>query len=131
MSVRTTAAAAAAATALLAPPLAPAAAAAPEQRGRLLLTLSGTEHTWIRGVRLMCPARGGRQHPHAAEACAGLAAAGGRPDALPRAQRLCPAEDEPVEAAAEGDWGGAPVHWKRTFRGACALDAATGAVFRF
>ncbi|WP_372411259.1 SSI family serine proteinase inhibitor [Streptomyces luteireticuli] len=133
MSVRTTTAAAATVVtaALLVPPPAPAAAVAPEQRGRLLLTLSGTEHTWIRGVRLVCPASGGRQHPHAAEACAGLAAAGGRPDALPRTERLCPAEEEPVEASAEGDWGGAPVRWKRTFRGACALDAATGAVFRF
>ncbi|MBH1937933.1 protease inhibitor SIL-V5 [Streptomyces sp. AV19] len=93
--------------------------------------MSGAEHTWIRGVRLVCPAPGGRQHPHAAEACASLAAVGGRPDALPRAERLCPAEDEPVEAAAEGEWGGASVRWKRTFAGACALDAATGAVFRF
>ncbi|KNB54254.1 hypothetical protein AC230_04780 [Streptomyces caatingaensis] len=114
------------------PPIAPAAAVAPQQRGRLLLTLSGAEHSWIRGVRLVCPAAGGRQHPHAAEACARLAEARGRLDALPRVERLCPAEEEPVEAAAEGEWGGVgAVRWKRTFAGACALDAATGAVFRF
>ncbi|WP_171165893.1 SSI family serine proteinase inhibitor [Streptomyces sp. I05A-00742] len=129
MSVR--ALAATAVTVVLALPPTPAAGADPDRgQGELLLTLSGSENTWIRGVRLQCPGPGG-PHPHAAEACASLAAVHGRPDALPRGDRPCPAEEEPVTATADGRWETADVHWKGTYPGACALDAATGSVFRF
>ncbi|MGK5640962.1 SSI family serine proteinase inhibitor [Streptomyces sp. URMC 126] len=125
--------AAAAAAVVLAWPAAPAAAGESEtgpERGELLLTLSGADRTWIRGVRLTCPEAGG-PHPHAAEACARLAEAHGRPNALPHEDRPCGAEREPVIAAADGRWGAAEVHWKGTYSGPCALDAATGPVFRF
>ncbi|QTT77136.1 protease inhibitor [Streptomyces mobaraensis NBRC 13819 = DSM 40847] len=123
---------AAAAVLALALPAAPAAAVAEPGpgRGELLLTLSGADHTWIRGVRLTCPDAGGR-HPHAAEACARLAEAHGRPDALRRQDRPCGAEREPVTATADGRWGTADLHWKGAYSGPCALEAATGPVFRF
>ncbi|MFI0741752.1 SSI family serine proteinase inhibitor [Streptomyces sp. NPDC021100] len=130
MSATSTLAAAAAAVALVLP-AAPASAGEPgPEQGELLLTLSGADHTWIRGVRLTCPDAGGR-HPHAAEACARLAEAHGRPDALRREDRPCGTERDPVTATADGRWGTADLHWKGTYSGPCALDAATGPVFRF
>ncbi|MBZ4322846.1 SSI family serine proteinase inhibitor [Streptomyces huiliensis] len=133
MSASRTLAAAAAALALaLALPAAPAAGATEPgpERGELLLTVTGGSHTWTRGVRLSCPGPGVR-HPHAAEACARLAEAHGRLNALRREDRPCGAEREPVTATADGRWGAADLHWKGTYSGPCALDAATGPVFRF
>ncbi|MCA6094260.1 subtilase-type protease inhibitor [Streptomyces sp. SCA3-4] len=130
MSVRTTAAAAATATALLALPPAPAQADG-KGEGRFLLTVSGAQNTWIRGVQLVCPGPGGH-HPHAPEACESLRLANGRPDALPvDLARVCTQEEDPVTATATGQWNGAAVAWRKTFPHACALDAATGPVFRF
>ncbi|MFF4222557.1 SSI family serine proteinase inhibitor [Streptomyces abikoensis] len=137
MSVRTTATAAATvtatATALLALP--PAAAGADrtdaKEAGQLLLTVSGARNTWIRGVRLVCPAAGGH-HPRAAEACADLERAGGRPDQLPAVPgQVCTREDDPVVATADGAWHGATVSWRRTYPNPCLLEAATGAIFHF
>ncbi|MCC3776123.1 SSI family serine proteinase inhibitor [Streptomyces sp. UNOB3_S3] len=135
MSVRTTTATAAAtltatATALLAlPPT--AAGTGTNEAGQLLLTISGARNTWIRGVRLVCPGTGGH-HPHAAEACADLERAGGRPDTLPAdTGRVCTREDDPVTATADGAWHGTTVAWRRTYPNLCLLEAATGAVFRF
>ncbi|MEU1374594.1 SSI family serine proteinase inhibitor [Streptomyces triculaminicus] len=135
MSVRTSTAAAAAATALLALPLATAPAAARDQtEGRLFLTLSGAQNTWIRGVRLACPGPVGH-HPHAAEACQRLGRAAGRPDAPPVAGEKPPApcakESDPVTASVDGDWRGGQVAWRKTYPNACVLEAATGPVFRF
>ncbi|MFI1970803.1 hypothetical protein BLA24_09185 [Streptomyces cinnamoneus] len=129
MSVRTQAAAVAAATALLALPPAPAAAD-DQNDGRLFLTVSGSQNTWIRGIRLICPAADGH-HPHAADACKALALAHGRLEELPEASRTCAPSRDPVTATADGDWHGAPVAWRRTFPNTCALEAATGPVFRF
>ncbi|GHF30414.1 hypothetical protein GCM10010218_09630 [Streptomyces mashuensis] len=132
MSLRTAAAATATVSALLALPLAPARGADGQGEGRLFLTVSGSRNTWIRGVELVCPGAGGH-HPHAAEACAGLEQGRGRPDARPTAagERVCTMEHDPVTASADGSWRGAPVAWRRTFPNACALDTATGPVFRF
>jgi hypothetical protein len=106
------------------------ASAAGEQGGRLRLTVSGAQNTWIRGVELNCPGAGG-YHPHAAEACDALALADGEPGAVAGSNRLCLGKFDPVTATAEGEWDGRPVAWHRTYPSACALDAATGAVFRF
>ncbi|GAA3033667.1 hypothetical protein FHS39_002418 [Streptomyces olivoverticillatus] len=130
MSVRATAAAATAATTLLALPLTPATA---DERdgGRLLLTVSGSRNTWIRGVRLECPAPKGH-HPHGAEACASLKAAHGRPEGLTADRsRACTQEEDPVTATADGDWEGSRIAWRKVFPNACVLDAETGPVFRF
>ncbi|GHF21584.1 MULTISPECIES: SSI family serine proteinase inhibitor [Streptomyces] len=129
MSVCSAAAAAATATALLALPLVPASADEQEE-GRLLLTVSGAEHSWIRGVRLGCPGAHGK-HPHGAEACRDLIAAGGRPDALRGDPHPCTLEEDPVIATAQGEWHGQDIHWRKAFGNACVLDAATGPVFRF
>ncbi|GHG49600.1 SSI family serine proteinase inhibitor [Streptomyces griseocarneus] len=135
MSVRTSTAAAATATALLALPLATAPATARTlDEGRLFLTVSGSQNTWIRGVRLACPGPGGH-HPHAAEACRHLGRTAGRPDGPPVAAEKPPAtctkEYDPVVASADGDWRGGQIAWRRTYPNACALEAATGPVFRF
>ncbi|MFE7395370.1 SSI family serine proteinase inhibitor [Streptomyces sp. NPDC057557] len=128
--------AAVAAAALLALTVAvPAAAAesdAPVPDRGLLLTVSGSEDTWIRGVALFCPPAPDAHHPHAADACAAIDRAEGDLDALPGSPRLCIVEGyDPVTATATGTWDGRPVSWQRTFPDACVMDAVTGPVFRF
>jgi Subtilisin inhibitor-like len=130
MSVRTAVAAAATAAALLALAAVPWAAAREAESGRLFLTVSGARSTWIRGVQLSCPDTGGH-HPHGPAACEALQRAQGEPDALPGDKHLCTREYDPITATIDGDWDGRPVVWHRTYPNACALDAATGPVFRF
>ncbi|MFI5804867.1 SSI family serine proteinase inhibitor [Streptomyces sp. NPDC051561] len=130
MRIRT---AALAVTALLA--LAPAATAVadghPDPGHSLLLTVSGAEHTWIRGVNLNCSPEAGGGHPEALAACNDLTWARGDFDALRSEPRTCTKQYDPVTATADGTWHGRTVHWKKTFGNACMLDAATGDVFRF
>ncbi|MFE5096436.1 SSI family serine proteinase inhibitor [Streptomyces sp. NPDC056638] len=97
----------------------------------LLLTVSGSEDTWIRGVALFCPPAPDAHHPHAAAACAAIDRAEGDLDALPGSPRLCIEGYDPVTATATGTWDGRPVSWQRTFPDACVMDAVTGPVFRF
>ncbi|MER5461912.1 SSI family serine proteinase inhibitor [Streptomyces sp. NPDC002668] len=97
----------------------------------LLLTVSGSENTWIRGVLLQCPAQTDGPHPHAGAACTALSAAGGDLDALPGDPRPCDRRFDPVTVSATGTWRGLPIAWHRTYPNACALDVATGVVFRF
>ncbi|MBT2386819.1 SSI family serine proteinase inhibitor [Streptomyces sp. ISL-11] len=130
MSVRTAVAAAATAAALLALAVPSVAAGDSPEHGRLFLTVSGAQNTWIRGTQLSCPSAGGH-HPHAAQACATLHRAQGEPDAVPADKHLCTREYDPVTATAEGDWDGRPVVWRKTYPNSCALDVATGPVFRF
>ncbi|CAM5306807.1 hypothetical protein GCM10010329_60420 [Streptomyces spiroverticillatus] len=122
-----------AAVALLA--LAPAATAVadahPTPKRGLLLTVSGAQDTWIRGVSLHCSAPVGGGHPQPREACDDLTWARGSFDALPGNPHPCTKQYDPVTATADGTWRGQPVHWKKTFGNACELDAATGPVFRF
>ncbi|WP_372343114.1 SSI family serine proteinase inhibitor [Streptomyces sp. KL116D] len=114
------------------------AAAAPAQaatepappRG-LFLTVSGDDNTWIRGVLLRCEPELAGHHPYAAEACAALDDASGDLDELRGEPRTCTKEFNPVTVSATGTHRGRLTAWHKTFANACALDAATGHVFRF
>ncbi|MFB7234931.1 SSI family serine proteinase inhibitor [Streptomyces sp. NPDC058128] len=124
------------AAALLAAALAPAAtAAAPAQDTRLQLT---AERTVDRGpdtvafVWLDCPASDRPAHPHRAEACAALDAAGGDLDRLRgEPDRICTAEHAPVTLSAQGTYRGRTVEWTRTYANNCEAAGKTGAVFHF
>ncbi|MFF3262064.1 SSI family serine proteinase inhibitor [Streptomyces sp. NPDC002932] len=105
------------------------AVAAPD-RG-VLLTVSGSANTWIRGVVLHCPPGPDDRHPDAPGACAALDAAGGDFDALAGDPHPCTYEDDPVTVIAEGVRQGDAVDWRHTYPNACLTDAATGPVFRF
>lgn len=110
----------------------PAAAAhSPAQDPGILLTVSGSENTWIRGVVLHCPPAPEDRHPDAAGACAALDAAGGDFDALAGEPRPCAYEYDPVTVTAEGTGQNGAVDWRHTYPNACGMDAATGPVFRF
>ncbi|MEV0784393.1 SSI family serine proteinase inhibitor [Streptomyces sp. NPDC050423] len=104
----------------------PAVAAPAPDRG-ILLTVSGGENTWIRGLVLNCPPGPEGRHPDAAGACAALDEADGDFDALAGDPHPCTYAYDPVTVTARGG----AVDWKHTFRNACVLDAATGPVFRF
>lgn len=134
MSHRPRTAAALFAAALLTLTAAPAATAAgdgarAEPRG-LLLTVSGSQNTWIRGVVLDCPPRV-TPHPQALAACSAITWARGDLDALPGDPHPCTDEYDPVTATADGTWRSHRIHWRKTFSNACELDAQTGPVFRF
>ncbi|WP_326691277.1 MULTISPECIES: SSI family serine proteinase inhibitor [unclassified Streptomyces] len=127
-----------AAAALALPLLAPhSAAAGPRgpQHSRpshgVFLTVSGSEHTWVRGVTLDCEPAPHGHHPHAVEACAALDRAGGDLDALSGDHGPCTKEYDPVTVSAQGTHRGRPVSWQKTFPNACTLHAATGPVFDF
>jgi hypothetical protein len=100
------------------------------ERG-LLLTVSGAENTWIRGVSLHCSPETGGGHPDAQAACDDITWARGNFDALPGDPHACTKQYDPVTATASGTWHGLPVNWTKTFGNACELDAAAGPVFRF
>ncbi|MFD9047931.1 SSI family serine proteinase inhibitor [Streptomyces zaomyceticus] len=122
---------------LFAAGLAPAAtAAAPtqDQDTRLQLTAERTVdgQDTVAFVWLDCPASDRPAHPHRAEACAALDAAGGDLDALRGdADRSCTAEHSPVTLSAQGTYQGRAVEWTRTYSNNCAAAAATGPVFHF
>lgn len=124
---------AALAAALLSPgATVPAAAAhSPAQDPGILLTVSGSENTWIRGVVLHCPPGPEDRHPDAAGACAALDEAAGDFDALAGEPRPCPYAYDPVTVTAEGTGPDGAVDWRHTYPSACDMDAATGPVFRF
>ncbi|WP_438484200.1 SSI family serine proteinase inhibitor [Streptomyces sp. S186] len=107
-----------------------ARAAEPDPSEGLFLTVSGASDTWIRGLQLTCPDTRG-SHPHGAAACHQLAAAHGDPRKLRGDPHVCTREYDPVTVTASGSWRGRPVDWQREYPNACAMDAATGAVFRF
>ncbi|MEV6316789.1 SSI family serine proteinase inhibitor [Streptomyces sp. NPDC051776] len=97
----------------------------------LVLTVSGSSETWIRGVLLRCPPEPDGLHPRAAEACAELGRARGDLDRLPGEPGVCSDEFDPVTASAKGTYQGKSVAWRKTYANACQLSAATGNVFRF
>ncbi|MGW7381932.1 SSI family serine proteinase inhibitor [Streptomyces sp. NPDC054794] len=82
----------------------------------------------VRSALLLCdPPQG---HPHAAEACAELAAAGGDIGRIPpREDAVCALIYAPVTARATGVWQGRPVEYRETFANACVMTARTGSVF--
>ncbi|MFJ9173138.1 SSI family serine proteinase inhibitor [Streptomyces sp. NPDC102360] len=112
-------------------PAASAVTTGPEQPRELFLTVSGAENTWVRGVHLNCVPRPSGEHPHAAEACAALEAAGGDLDALPVEQQMCTQVYDPVTVEATGTYRGKAIAWHKTFGNACTMEASTGYVFRF
>ncbi|WP_433343552.1 SSI family serine proteinase inhibitor [Streptomyces sp. CA-253872] len=98
----------------------------------LFLSVADEGATWIRGVTLDCatrPASG--THPHAADACAALATAEGRPEQLRGAPRDCVKRYQPVTVSVTGDYLGRPTAWHRTYANTCVLAEETGDVFRF
>ncbi|WP_419992920.1 SSI family serine proteinase inhibitor [Streptomyces boninensis] len=99
-------------------------------RGGLMLTVSGSSNTWIRGVLLRCPSGVGN-HPDGLRACAALERAHGDPGRAGAGRRPCSREYDPVTATAYGTWRDRAVRWERTYANACELDARTGPVFRF
>ncbi|MFE7135625.1 SSI family serine proteinase inhibitor, partial [Streptomyces sp. NPDC057638] len=105
--------------------------AATAEPGRLLLTISGAENTWIRGVLLECPPSGPGQHPDPPGACADLAAADGDLDALRGDPHPCTLEYAPVVATADGTFRGRRISWRKEFASACRLDAVNGRLHRF
>ncbi|MEU9125893.1 SSI family serine proteinase inhibitor [Streptomyces sp. NPDC048506] len=111
------------------PPAASASPSTDTDQG-LLLTVSGDDHTWMRGVRLSCPDTYGR-HPRALAACDALTWARGDMDALPGEPHPCTKQYNPVTVTATGTWRGGPVNWRKQFPNACTMDSATGPVFRF
>jgi hypothetical protein len=97
----------------------------------LILTVSGRENTWMRGVLLQCPPLPDGPHANAVAACAALHAAGGDLNLLPGDPHPCHKKFDPVTVTAAGTWRDRPVAWRKTYTNACTLDAATGTVFRF
>ncbi|SEG93113.1 Subtilisin inhibitor-like [Thermomonospora echinospora] len=96
---------------------------------KLTVTYPGAPVSSARTVTLRCdPA--GRDHPHAAAACADLDRSHGRFLHDPR-QTICTMEYRPVTAKATGRWQGRAVSFTKSFPNACVMDARTGAVFRF
>lgn len=79
------------------------------------------------GTLLLCDPPVG--HPHAAEACAELAAADGDIGRIPPKDVFCPMVYAPVTARASGRWNGRPVDFQETYANTCAMNARTGAVF--
>ncbi|MFI6490940.1 subtilase-type protease inhibitor [Streptomyces sp. NPDC050564] len=80
------------------------------------------------GTLLLCDPPLG--HPHAAQACEELRAAGGDISRIPpRADALCPLIYAPVTASAQGVWEGRRVAYTHTFANSCVMVAETGAVF--
>ncbi|EFG65667.1 SSI family serine proteinase inhibitor [Streptomyces sp. SPB074] len=98
----------------------------------LLLTAAPEDATRPGRVTLDCaprPARG--THPHAAAACAALAAADGRPGRLRATPRDCVRRYQPVTVTLTGDHLGRATSWRHTYPNPCVLRAETGDVFRF
>ncbi|MGW0993997.1 SSI family serine proteinase inhibitor [Streptomyces sp. NPDC002520] len=80
-----------------------------------------------RGTLLLCDPPAG--HPHAAEACAELAAAGGDIARIPQKDVFCTMIYAPVTAHARGRWNGRAVDFRETYTNACVMNARTGSVF--
>jgi hypothetical protein len=105
------------------------AAAAPKPRIDLVVSYMA-EAGYAAAVTLTCGPVGGA-HPKAAQACAALKKAGGKPARLKPARTICTLEYAPVTAEIEGTWKGKAVRWSKTFPNSCDLTRATGVVFAF
>ncbi|SDK19619.1 SSI family serine proteinase inhibitor [Streptomyces indicus] len=103
----------------------------PAPRPGVFLTVSGSDHTWIRGLKLMCTPEPAGHHPHAAEACAALDAVDGDLDQLPGTDPLCTKEYDPVTVTAAGTHHGQDIAWHETYANDCLRHAATDPVFDF
>ncbi|MFC7307967.1 SSI family serine proteinase inhibitor [Streptomyces monticola] len=107
-----------------------AADSAPVRPG-LFLTVSGSENTWIRGVKLHCTPKPARPHPKAEAACAALDAARGDLGALADQPLRCTKLYDPVTVSASGTHRGRPIGWHKTYSNLCVMKADTGPVFDF
>ncbi|MCX3062743.1 SSI family serine proteinase inhibitor [Streptomyces beihaiensis] len=129
-------AAAAAACALLTTTAAPVLAAAPRPPAGsgdwVHVTVQHGERPGnAKSALLRCSARPVGDHPHAADACRELTAAKGDISAIPAdSDAICPMIFDPVTAVAYGMWDGRHVSYAHTFSNTCALNAATGTLFR-
>ncbi|MGW5865042.1 SSI family serine proteinase inhibitor [Streptomyces sp. NPDC055239] len=104
---------------------------APARSSGVFLTVTGDDNAWVRGVLLDCVTQKPAHHPHMAEACAAIDAAGGDFDALPAKKGICTKQYAPVTVSATGTHRGKPVSWQKTYGNACEMGFSTGAVFRF
>ncbi|MEV6051424.1 SSI family serine proteinase inhibitor [Streptomyces sp. NPDC052107] len=93
----------------------------------LTVTKGEASSSYARGTLLLCDPPLG--HPHAAEACAELAAADGDIGRIPPKDVFCPMIYAPVTAHAAGRWNGRPVDFQETYTNTCVMNARTGAVF--
>ncbi|MBW1604479.1 subtilase-type protease inhibitor [Streptomyces sp. JJ66] len=85
-----------------------------------------------RAVTLSCTPEAQGTHPYAETACAELAAAEGKFDALPhRGERMCTMHYDPVVVTAEGVWKGKRVSYEHTYGNACMKSSEGRAVFAF
>lgn len=110
---------------------APAFAGRPSASRPTELTLSyAAEAGYATAVTLRCDPPGGG-HPEAAQACRVLRKAGGRPDDLRPARRMCMMIYAPITAQVSGRWKGMRVNWSRRFGNACEMNRATGVLFKF
>ncbi|WP_199546508.1 SSI family serine proteinase inhibitor [Streptomyces sp. N35] len=103
----------------------------PAPRPGVFLTVSGSDNTWIRGLKLMCAPEPSGHHPHAAEACAAIDAVDGDLDELPGRDPLCTKEYDPVTVTAAGTHRGQDIAWHRTYANDCLRHAMTDPVFDF
>jgi hypothetical protein len=81
-------------------------------------------------VKLECdPAGGG--HPHAAAACAELAAVGGDPERIEPAHTACMMIYQPITAQVLGEWRGTPIWWQHRYGNSCEMKRALGVLVDF
>jgi hypothetical protein len=115
----------------VAAPVHAADGAAPARSSGVFLTVTGDDNAWVRGVLIDCATQRPTRHPHVAEACAAIDAAGGDFDALPAKKGICTKQYAPVTVSATGVHRGRHVNWHKTYGNACEMEYSTGAVFRF
>ncbi|MFJ4283949.1 subtilase-type protease inhibitor [Streptomyces massasporeus] len=114
---------------------APAALYAPSA---LVLTVShpgDSADSAARAVTLSCAPQATGTHPAAAEACAELRGADGKPEALlvSESTRACTKIWSPVTVTIDGVWQGVRTSWKHTFANSCEMNGAVShsSVFSF
>ncbi|MEU6085396.1 SSI family serine proteinase inhibitor [Streptomyces sp. NPDC047085] len=93
----------------------------------LTVTRGETQSGDTRGTLLLCDPPLG--HPHAAEACAELAADDGDIARIPQKNVFCTMIYAPVTARAYGRWNGRTISFQETYTSRCVMNARTGWVF--
>lgn len=114
----------------LAPVAAGAESAAPPDSFLTLAVHENGREASPRTATLACYPTGGT-HPHADEACKSLASVGGDINALPREQKMCTMEYQPVTLTAHGTWRGKPTRFEKSYSNRCVAAAQTEKVFAF
>ncbi|NUS72716.1 MAG: protease inhibitor [Corynebacteriales bacterium] len=83
------------------------------------------------GTSLECPADSRAHHPHAAQACEALDAAGGDFDQLQHQDSACVLLFDPITVTARGIYNQRVIQWQHTYGNECQMRAATGEMFVF